>query len=109
MINIVHFLIQKRVFSNVTNILVHFLMGTGFAIVGIYVTIVTWSAMKHMEQDLYSVNSLGTHFIEALNGTIVSVDPTNIAICPAFESCADQNTWYQTAHLRALISVIGSC
>jgi hypothetical protein len=85
----------------------HFFLAVGFAILGIYTTVVTWGAYTKLGKDLYGVDALGPHNTQALNGTIITVDPTNVALCPAFLSCADQATWFNAAHVRATLSVLG--
>ena len=44
------------------NVMVHFLLGIAFLIVGIYVTIVTYTAFKQLGVDPYGLKQ-GTHSI----------------------------------------------
>jgi hypothetical protein len=103
-----HFLIRKRSFSQVTNILVHFFLGVGFMIIGIYVTSQTWAGLKNLGKDMYGIEQFGAHNIIAENGQTISVDLSNVASCPAFDSCKAQEDWFRIAHIRGIFAFTGS-
>ena len=107
MINIIYLLGRSKAFSNVTNVMVHFFLGTGFAIVGIYVTVVTWNAKTQLAADPYGVEDGKSHQMTSITGQNITVSASNISSCPAFPSCLAQGEWEQHALLRALVSVIG--
>jgi hypothetical protein len=106
-INIVYLVGRKRAFSNVTNVMVHFFLGTGFAIVGIYVTVVTWNAKKQLASDPYGTSDGKDHQMMPTTGQSITVNAGNVTSCPAFPNCVAQSQWEQHAALRALVSVIG--
>ena len=107
MINIIFLICRRKAFSNIINTLVHFFLGIGFAIVGIYVTVVCWNGLKGLEGDLYDIKALGEHEITGIQGQKVIVNANNVQNCPAFQNCAVQENWLQGAETRSLIAVIG--
>lgn len=58
--------------------------------------------------DLYDLQTDGSHDLVAVNGTIVPVSSQNVASCPAFSDCAAQQQWLDKAYLRSGIAV-GGC
>jgi hypothetical protein len=107
MINIIYLLGRKKAFSNVTNIVIHFFLGTAFAIVGIYVTVIAWNAKKQLSNDPYGLGGGKDVQVLSIIGAEITVTSTNVSSCPAFPNCVAQAAWEQHAHLRALVSVIG--
>jgi hypothetical protein len=107
MINIIYLFGRSKAFSNVTNVMVHFFLGTGFAIVGIYVTIVTWNAKNQLSTDPYGIGDGKDHQMISITGHHITVNTSNVSTCPGFPNCTVQGEWEQHAGLRALVSVIG--
>ena len=107
MLNIVFFITRRKPFLPIVNVLIHFLIGVGFAIVGIFVTIVCWSGYRALDQDIYNVATAGEHTVTDSMGRPVDVNSQNISDCPAFSDCEAQKQWLENAHRRALVSVIG--
>jgi hypothetical protein len=107
MINVTYLVGRKKAFSNVTNVVAHFFLGVGFAIIGIYVTILTWNAKNHLAVDPYGLDGDKDKIMTSITGQNITVNSGNVDTCPAFPNCISQGKWEEHANIRALVSVIG--
>jgi hypothetical protein len=87
--------------------MVHFFLGTGFAIVGIYVTVTAWNAKIQLVTDPYGIGDGKDHHMTSITAQNITVNSNDVSSCPAFPDCAAQSEWEHYAGIRALISVIG--
>jgi hypothetical protein len=88
------------------NVLGHFFLGVAFIIVGIYVTIVAYTAFTQLGVDPYGLKQ-GPHPITTITGQPAVESEDNVATCPAFPNCAAQKSWMIGAHKRGMMAVIG--
>jgi len=109
MFNIMFFVVKKKTVSHWLNTMAHFVLGFGFAIIGIYVTVVAWTAYKTLGGDIYSIKDREAYSTIDVRGQTVLVNATNVADCPAFPNCKVQEYWVAGVRKRSLISVIGCC
>ena len=78
--------------------MVHFLLGTAFAVIGIYASIATWTAVRQLSTDPYSLRRRG----------IIQLRERNDTSCPGYLSCDVKAAQLEQEHLRAVISGVGS-
>jgi hypothetical protein len=107
MFNIVFFIVKKRTVAHWINTMMHFILGFGFAVVGIYVTVVAYTAHKALAGDLYNVKGDESYTITSVSGQQVLVNASNAADCPAFSNCKAQGYWVSGVRKRSKVSVIG--
>lgn len=109
MFNIVRLIVKKKTVSHWVNTMMHFILGFGFAVVGIYVTIVAYNGYKDLGLgQIYNTDG-GSYQTSNVRGQQVLINATNTIDCPAFSDCQDQAFWIAGARKRSLISVIGCC
>jgi|ERR1700761_5671679 len=106
MLNIFYFFGKKKVFSNVINLMVHFLLGTVFAVVGIYASIATWTAVRQLSTDPYSLSRRS--IIQGILGAESTLKERDDASCPGYLSCDAKAAQLEQENLRAVISGVGS-
>ncbi|RDI83776.1 hypothetical protein Vi05172_g6135 [Venturia inaequalis] len=99
---------KRRPLPTKPNAGVHTVLSLAFLLLGVICTIIVAGARGKLFNDLYDLQTDGSHDVAAANGTIVQVSSQNVASCPAFSDCVEQQHWLDRAYLRNGIA-IGGC
>lgn len=99
---------NRRPLPSKPNAYVHAVLALAFLVLGIVCTFLVARARGKLFNDLYDLQTDGSHDLVAANNATIRVSSQNVQSCPAFSDCTAQQHWLNKAYIRSGIAV-GGC